>query len=79
MAKELAAGSDASSLMSSAMIQPLSSPQEIPSGARRTGPAIAIAAGLAAAAVLGGALVLWAHYGTAVFFEMLVSGLEACF
>ena len=72
-------GSNADGRMSSAMIQPLSSPQEIPSGARRFGPVIAIAAGLATAAGLAGALVLWAHYGTAVFFEMLVSGLEACF
>jgi hypothetical protein len=39
----------------------------------------AIAASVAAAGVLAGALVLWAHYGTAVFFEMIVSGLEACF
>jgi hypothetical protein len=38
----------------------------------------------AAAAVLGGvlllgALALWFHYGTAVFFEMLASGISACF
>ena len=26
-----------------------------------------------------GALVMWAHYGTAVFFEMIASGLSACF
>jgi hypothetical protein len=38
-----------------------------------------IAVGAVAAAVLAGALVLWAHYGTAVFFEMMVSGLESCF
>jgi hypothetical protein len=31
------------------------------------------------AAVLLGALVLWSHYGTAVFFEMLASGIGACF
>ena len=31
------------------------------------------------AAVLLGALVLWFHYGTAVFFEMLASGIGACF
>jgi hypothetical protein len=61
------------------MAQPLPASQEIPSGARRAAPLAGIAAGFAAAAVLTGALVLWAHYGTAVFFEMLVSGLEACF
>jgi hypothetical protein len=26
-----------------------------------------------------GALTLWFHYGTAVFFEMLTSGISACF
>jgi hypothetical protein len=35
-----------------------------------------------AAAVLGAMLagtgVLWAHYGTAVFYEMIVAGLAAC-
>jgi hypothetical protein len=61
------------------MIQPVSTPQQIPSDARRNMPAVWIAAGFAAAAVLAGALALWAHYGTAVFFEMIVSGLEACF
>ena len=30
-------------------------------------------------AVLLGALVLWFHYGTAVFFEMIASGISACF
>ena len=31
------------------------------------------------AAMLLGALVLWFHYGTAVFFEMMSSGIAACF
>jgi len=35
-------------------------------------------AGLGAAALLG-ALALWFHYGTAVFFEMIASGVAACF
>jgi hypothetical protein len=30
-------------------------------------------------ALLLGTLALWAHYGTAVFFEMLASGIAACF
>ncbi|WP_407157844.1 hypothetical protein [Bradyrhizobium sp. STM 3557] len=58
------------------MIQPVSPPQDLPAAGRRAPAAIA---GVAAAAVLAGALALWAHYGTAVFFEMIVSGLEACF
>ena len=32
-----------------------------------------------AAALLLGAVVLWYHYGTAVFFEMIASGIAACF
>ena len=31
------------------------------------------------AAMLLGASVLWIHYGTAVFFEMIASGIAACF
>jgi len=38
---------------------------------------------LLVAAVLGmllaGTAALWAHYGTAVFYEMIVAGLAACF
>jgi hypothetical protein len=37
---------------------------------------------LIVAAVLGillaGTVALWAHYGTAVFYEMIVAGLAAC-
>lgn len=28
--------------------------------------------------VVAATLVLWAHYGTAVFYEMIVAGLAAC-
>ena len=35
--------------------------------------------GVSAPAVLIGALALWFHYGTAVFFEMIASGISACF
>jgi hypothetical protein len=38
-----------------------------------------IFAGAAAAIVLGGAVWLWAHYGTAVFFETIRAGFIACF
>jgi hypothetical protein len=31
------------------------------------------------AAILLAASVLWIHYGTAVFFEMIASGIAACF
>jgi hypothetical protein len=67
---------------SSRMAQPISTPQQMPDGlpsARRAVPAVAVgAAGLGVVLMLG-ALVLWFHYGTAVFFEMIASGLSACF
>ena len=31
------------------------------------------------AVILFGALVLWFHYGTAVFFETIISGIASCF
>jgi hypothetical protein len=40
-------------------------------------PAVAAAAAVVIV-VLAATLVLWAHYGTAVFFEMIVAGLAAC-
>jgi hypothetical protein len=45
------------------------------------GVAFGIIAGSAVlvAAILLGAIVLWIHYGTAVFFEMITSGIAACF
>ena len=30
-------------------------------------------------ALIGAALALWAHYGTAVFFEIIAAGIAACF
>jgi hypothetical protein len=29
--------------------------------------------------LLAGTVVLWAHYGTAVFYEMILAGIAACF
>jgi len=31
-----------------------------------------------AAIMLAGTLALWAHYGTAVFYEVIVAGIAAC-
>jgi hypothetical protein len=76
---QLASGSDAGGHVSLAMMQPSSMPQQMPSQTRRAVPAAWVAVGIAAATLLAAALALWAHYGTAVFFEMIVSGLEACF
>ena len=39
---------------------------------------VAAGAGLGLVLLLA-ALVLWAHYGTAVFFEMIAAGFAACF
>jgi hypothetical protein len=64
------------------MAQPVSTAQEIPGAlrpARKAASAIAMA-GAGFGIVLGlGAAVLWFHYGTAVFFETIASGLSACF
>ena len=41
-------------------------------------PVIWAGAGLVGALTLG-AILLWTHYGTAVFFEMIMAGLATCF
>jgi hypothetical protein len=41
--------------------------------------AMAVGAAGLGAAILVGALGLWFHYGSAVFFEMITSGIAACF
>ena len=64
------------------MAQPISTQQEAPSArapARRAVSAIMVGVAGLGAALLLGALVLWFHYGTAVFFEMIASGIAACF
>ena len=35
--------------------------------------------GLCGGALLAATLVLWVHYGTAVFFETIAAGIAACF
>jgi hypothetical protein len=64
------------------MAQPMSTLHQIPGALRpATKPARTIvAAGAGLGVVLGlGAAMLWLHYGTAVFFETIASGLSACF
>jgi hypothetical protein len=64
------------------MALPLSTPRPLPGTlqpARRLAPVMLIAGASLGVAVLLGALVLWFHYGTAVFFEMIASGISACF
>lgn len=35
--------------------------------------------GVVACLLIAATLALWAHYGTAVFFEVIAAGLAACF
>jgi hypothetical protein len=65
-----------------AMAQPVLTPHEPVAAAPSAGAArtaiIWGGAGATSLAVLG-ALALWAHYGTTVFFEMIASGISSCF
>jgi hypothetical protein len=47
-----------------------------PSSLKTTAPIVAVA--VAVVVLLAGTAALWAHYGTAVFYEMIVAGLAAC-
>jgi hypothetical protein len=64
------------------MAQPISTEQQMPGTfrpRRRLAPAIVVAGAGLGVIMLLAALVLWFHYGTAVFFEMIASGIAACF
>jgi hypothetical protein len=64
------------------MARLLSSQQEIVSVSPSSGgmkPVVAWAAAGLCALALFGALALWFHYGATVFFEMIASGISACF
>jgi hypothetical protein len=65
----------------SRMAPPFSARQEVSAGTHppRTVSATTIAAAGLGTALVIGALALWFHYGTAVFFEMIASGIAACF
>ena len=64
------------------MAQPISTSQQMISATRpsRRIATVIVAGGAGlGVVVLLGALGLWFHYGSAVFFEMIASGLSACF
>jgi hypothetical protein len=64
------------------MAQPVSTremPVSFPPARKAPHAIIAITGAALGTAVLLGTLVLWWHYGTAVFFEMIASGISACF
>jgi hypothetical protein len=46
---------------------------------RLTSRPLLLLAGAAIALALAGTLLLWAHYGATVFFEMIRAGFAACF
>jgi hypothetical protein len=64
------------------MVQLLSTPQlttqASPPASRLARALVAGGAGLGVALLIA-ALILWARYGSAVFFEMIASGFAACF
>jgi len=61
------------------MAQPLPSP-DILSARRPSAQAVLLWGGIAVAMIiLLATLVLWLHYGTTVFFEMIAAGFAACF
>jgi hypothetical protein len=67
--------------MSSRMARPIST-QQVPSvlpPARGVAPAIVLCGAGLGVVLLLGAAALWFHYGTTVFFEMVASGISACF
>jgi hypothetical protein len=51
------------------------SPAQVPPLRARVLIAVAAAVGV----LLAATLVLWAHYGGAVFYEMILAGIAACF
>ncbi len=63
------------------MVHPVSTQQQIPAilPGRKLASVIVIGSAALAAMALAGALALWFHYGTTVFFEMIASGISACF
>ena len=60
------------------MVQPISSREGVAAPPSGAAVAIVTAASVFALAAVIGAAALWAHYGTAVFFEMIKSGIAAC-
>jgi hypothetical protein len=64
------------------MALPLSTPQQVSPSiqpSRRIGQAIVTAAAALGTMLALGALALWFHYGTTVFFETIAAGISACF
>lgn len=52
---------------------------EIPSTASRHSSRAAFIASAAAGLIAAATIALWVHYGTAVFYEMILTGIASCF
>jgi hypothetical protein len=54
---------------------------DVPAGipARPAGPRLLVPIAAAAGVLLAATLVLWARYGGAVFYEMILAGIALCF
>jgi hypothetical protein len=64
------------------MAPPMSTPQQMiaaPPPSRKVASVIVAGGAGLGVVLLVGSLGLWFHYGTAVFFEMITSGISACF
>jgi len=63
------------------MAQPVSTPHDIAATVRPDRGSMGViwvSGSVLGGAVLLGTLALWVHYGTAMFFDMITSGLAAC-
>jgi hypothetical protein len=59
-------------------MQPASAPDNVAAQPSRAATLIVSAAAAFAGLLVVGAISLWAYYGTAVFFEMVKTGIAAC-
>jgi hypothetical protein len=53
--------------------------ETVPEFATRQSRRLSLAVGIGIAFGLAGTVLLWAHYGTTVFFETIRAGFSACF
>ena len=60
------------------MAQPISTQQDVSTAISQPRALLAVAGAGLGSALLLGTLALWFHYGTAVFFETIASGIAAC-
>jgi hypothetical protein len=54
-------------------------PEDVSGSPRVTSRSAAIVMAAGTGVVAAGTAALWAHYGTAVFYETIIAGINACF